>query len=60
MPKKSLKEFSFSDGPVIIEGPPGPNSKKMLKRQEMMEGAAVSYPRGTPVAFEQGKGATYR
>ncbi len=60
MPKKSLKEFSFSDAPQIVSGPPGPNSKKMLKRQEELEGAAVSYPRGTPVAFEQGKGATIR
>jgi diaminobutyrate-2-oxoglutarate transaminase len=60
MPKKPLKEFSFIEGPKIIEGPPGPKSKRMLKLQEMIEGAAVSYPRGTPVAFEQGKGATIR
>ena len=60
MPKKSLEEYSFPEAPKIVSGPPGPKSQEMLARQEELEGAAVSYPRGTPVAFEQGKGATIR
>jgi len=60
MPRRSLEEFSFSEAPKIISGPPGKESKKMLQRQEELEGAAVSYPRGTPVAFKQGKGATIK
>ncbi|MGD2200374.1 MAG: aspartate aminotransferase family protein [Candidatus Bathyarchaeota archaeon] len=60
MPKKSLDEFSFERAPKMVTSLPGPKSREMLKRQEELEGAAVSYPRGTPVAFERGKGATIR
>ena len=56
--RKSLSEFSFTDAPKIVTGLPGPKSRVLLDKQVRLEGGAVSYPRGTPVAFEQGRGAT--
>ena len=32
----------------------------MLLEQELLESRAVSYPRGIPIAFESGRGATIR
>jgi diaminobutyrate-2-oxoglutarate transaminase len=58
MGRKTLSELSFMDAPKIIAGPPGPNSLVLLNKQIKLEGRAVSYPRGIPVAFEQGRGAT--
>ena len=60
MVRKSLSELSFMDAPKIVAGPPGPKSMNLLDKQMRLEGRAVSYPRGTPVAFEQGRGATIR
>ena len=60
MSRKSLSELSFSDAPKIIAGPPVPKSRVLLDKQIELECGAVSYPRGTPVAFEQGRGATIR
>lgn len=60
MVRKSLSEFSFTDAPKIVTGLPGPKSRVLLDKQVRLEGGAVSYPRGTPVAFEQGWGSTIR
>ena len=60
MVRIELSELSFSDAPRIVAGPPGPKSKILLDKQIKLEGGAVSYPRGTPVAFEEGRGATIR
>lgn len=58
MTKRNLSELSFMDAPKIVAGPPGSKSRVLLDKQIELEGGAVSYPRGTPVAFEQGRGAT--
>ncbi|WP_158594091.1 aminotransferase class III-fold pyridoxal phosphate-dependent enzyme [Cohnella faecalis] len=33
-------------------------SEQLLREQELLEGNARSYPRGIPVAFQEGRGAT--
>jgi len=60
MVRRELSELHFMDAPKIVAGPPGPKSKNLLEKQNKLEGRAVSYPRGTPVAFEEGRGATIR
>ncbi len=51
-------EYSYSDHPEIKMKIPGPKSKSILEKQQKLEGNAVSYPRGTPIAIASGKGAT--
>jgi len=58
--KRPLSELNFADAPKIVAGPPGPRSKSLLEKQLKLEGGAVSYPRGTPVALDEGRGATIR
>ncbi|NHJ47062.1 MAG: aspartate aminotransferase family protein [Asgard group archaeon] len=53
-----FEDLSFSDAPIIKGEIPGPKSKKLLQKQDELEGNAVSYPRGSPIGFAQGKGAT--
>jgi diaminobutyrate-2-oxoglutarate transaminase len=53
-----LRKLSFQDAPVIKIEPPGPKSKEILDYQFSHEGAAVSYPRGLPMALKRGRGAT--
>lgn len=54
----SFEELSFENAPSVKVTPPGPKSKEYLEFQSAHEGAAVSYPRGIPVAFCRGRGAT--
>jgi len=60
MARRSLSELSYEEAPKIIIKPPGPNSRKLLDKQTELEGGAVSYPKGAPVAFAQGYGATIK
>ncbi len=60
MVRRDLSTFSFTDAPKIVAGPPGPKSRRLLDKQIKWEGGAVSYPRGAPVAFEEGRGATIK
>jgi len=53
-----FEELSLKEAPKIIVTPPGPRSMEILKMQEELEGSAVSYPRGMPMALERGRGAT--
>jgi diaminobutyrate-2-oxoglutarate transaminase len=53
-----FSELSFAEAPVIKTTLPGPGSEEYLDFQEVNEGAAVSYPKGMPMALKQGKGAT--
>lgn len=55
-----FEELSFSDAPLIKGEVPGTQSKKMLEMQRELEGNAVSYPRGSPIGFAEGKGATIK
>ncbi len=53
-----LSELSFTDAPRLVVPPPGPESQVLLELQRAGEGAAVSYPRGLPMALRRGRGAT--
>jgi len=46
------------EAPLIKTHPPGPKSKEYLDYQSLHEGAAVSYPKGMPMALRRAKGAT--
>ncbi|HOG13804.1 MAG TPA: aspartate aminotransferase family protein [Synergistales bacterium] len=51
-------DLSVKDAPRMLVTPPGPRSLEILKIQEELEGSAVSYPRGMPMALARGRGAT--
>jgi len=53
-----FSELSHTDAPRIDTPPPGPESQVFLEQQRATEGAAVSYPRGLPMALRRGRGAT--
>ncbi len=53
-----FEDLSFSEAPVIKGNVPGPKSKELLQKQNELEGNAVSYPKGSPIGFARGKGAT--
>jgi len=53
-----FEKLSFTDAPAIKVTPPGPESQKYLNYQSEHESSAVSYPRGMPMAFRRGRGAT--
>ncbi len=55
-----FEELSFEEAPRIKDKVPGTNSKRILRLQEEIEGKPVSYPKGSPVAFAQGFGATIK
>ncbi|UCC38939.1 MAG: aspartate aminotransferase family protein [Candidatus Aminicenantes bacterium] len=54
----NFSALSFPDAPLIKAPPPGPKSKAYLDYQSSHEGAAVSYPKGIPMAIRRAKGAT--
>ena len=53
-----FRQLSFPDAPLIKSVPPGPKSKEFLDFQTVSESAAVSYPKGMPMAIQRAKGAT--
>ncbi|MHA1435675.1 MAG: aspartate aminotransferase family protein [Candidatus Heimdallarchaeota archaeon] len=53
-----FEDLSFSEAPVIKGNVPGPKSKELLQKQTELEGNAISYPKGSPIGFGRGKGAT--
>ena len=55
-----FEELSFKEAPKIQGEIPGTNSRKILSQQEKLEGKPVSYPKGSPIAFAQGFGATIK
>ncbi|HPD98366.1 MAG TPA: aminotransferase class III-fold pyridoxal phosphate-dependent enzyme, partial [Synergistales bacterium] len=58
MDLNKFEKLSIKDAPKILTTPPGPKSLEILKIQEELEGSAVSYPKGMPMALARGKGAT--
>ena len=51
--------YHFSeDTRIITSTVPGPESEKLLRAQEELEGGNVSYPKGIPIAFDKARGAT--
>jgi len=53
-----FQNYSYKNAPVIRVEPPGPRSKELLDFQSANESAAVSYPKGLPMAARRAKGAT--
>ncbi len=53
-----FRQLSFPDAPLIKSVPPGPKSQEFLDFQTVSESAAVSYPKGMPMAIQRAKGAT--
>jgi diaminobutyrate-2-oxoglutarate transaminase len=53
-----FSDLSFSGAPAIKTVPPGPKSHEYLTHQSLHESAAVSYPKGMPMAIVRAKGAT--
>lgn len=55
-----IDELHFEDAPNVETAIPGPESQRLLERQEAIDSSAVAYPRSVPIAFEEGQGATLR
>ena len=55
-----FEELSYDKAPVLTNELPGIKSKRLLQRQKLIEGSALSYPLGLPVAMEEGRGATVK
>ena len=53
-------DIHFDSAPAVAGPLPGPISRELLAEQEVLESSARSYPRGIPVALEEGRGATMR
>ncbi|MFC2158192.1 aspartate aminotransferase family protein [Acidobacteriota bacterium] len=53
-----FQSLSFANAPSMKTSIPGPRSKELLEFQSIHEGAAISYPRGLPVALDRARGAT--
>jgi len=49
----------FAEEPSVDQVP-GPNSRRLLDRQEAIDSSAVAYPNDIPLAFEEGRGATLK
>jgi diaminobutyrate-2-oxoglutarate transaminase len=60
MSDKEFAQLSYDEAPRIVVKPPGPISRRLRERQDLLETAAVSYPKSLPIAIEEGKGATLR
>ncbi|WP_137290428.1 aspartate aminotransferase family protein [Natronorubrum halophilum] len=55
----SIEELHFDDAPSV-DSVPGPNSERLLERQQEIESNAVAYPRRVPIALDEARGATVR
>lgn len=55
----SFEDFQFHDAPNMEEVP-GPESQRLIENQLAQESNAVKYPRRTPIAIDEGRGATLR
>jgi len=54
-----LKRYHFSENAKIITSSiPGPESRRLLRKQEKYESNNRSYPRLIPIAFDKARGAT--
>jgi diaminobutyrate-2-oxoglutarate transaminase len=53
-------DLHFEAAPSVAGPLPGPISRELLAEQAELESSACSYPRGIPVALEEGRGATMR
>jgi diaminobutyrate-2-oxoglutarate transaminase len=56
----NFEELSYPEAPRISSDIPGSKAKVLLKKQQKIEGSAVSYPRGIPLVLKEGRGATVK
>jgi diaminobutyrate-2-oxoglutarate transaminase len=56
----NFESLSYEEAPLIKGDIPGPKTKKILQKQREIEGNAVSYSRGIPIALDEGRGATVK
>ncbi|WP_435074530.1 aspartate aminotransferase family protein [Halorubrum sp. HHNYT27] len=54
-----IHELHFAEEPSV-DKVPGPNSRRLLDKQENVDSSAVAYPNDIPLAFEEGRGATLK
>jgi 4-aminobutyrate aminotransferase and related aminotransferases len=54
-----IHDLHFAEEPSVDQVP-GPNSRRLLDRQEAIDSSAVAYPNDIPLAFEEGSGATLK
>ena len=54
-----IEQFQFHDAPNVTDVP-GPESQRLIENQLAQESNAVKYPRRTPIAIDEGRGATLR
>lgn len=53
-----FQEYHLSDrSRIVTQGIPGEGSRDLLRKQSLIEGRNVSYPKGIPIAFDRAKGA---
>lgn len=55
-----IHELHFEEAPKVETPIPGPNSKRLLERQEQIDSSAVAYPKDLPIALEEGRGSTLK
>ncbi|WP_394348195.1 aspartate aminotransferase family protein [Halorubrum sp. GN11_10-6_MGM] len=54
-----IHDLHFAEEPSVDQVP-GPNSRRLLDRQQEIDSSAVAYPNDIPLAFEEGRGATLK
>jgi diaminobutyrate-2-oxoglutarate transaminase len=54
-----IHDLHFAEEPSVDQVP-GPNSRRLLDKQEAIDSSAVAYPNTIPLAFEEGRGATLK
>jgi len=55
---KNISEFHLSEeARIVSDHIPGERSRELLRMQEELEGAVVSYPKSIPIAISNAKGA---
>lgn len=55
-----FENLHFGSAPSVAGPLPGRRSRELLAEQARIESRARFYPRGLPIAFEEGRGATLR
>jgi len=56
----TFENLHYNEAPKIVTSLPGKKAKKILKKQDEIEGKAVSYPKAIPLVIAEGRGATIK
>lgn len=54
-----IEDLHFDEAPAV-DSPPGPKSRRLVRKQQAIESSAALYPTDVPIAFETGRGATLK